>query len=152
MGPLLLSRLMELNETQTSILNIAFKIADDMGMLILDLKDLKSVLGYIGDNSKELRTEYGNMSSQSIGAIQRRLVVLEQQGGELFFGETALDINDFMVRDREGRGIINILAADELFNYPQLYSTFLLWLLAELFEELPEAGDVGKPKLVFFFR
>lgn len=151
MGPLLLSRLMELNETQSSILNIAFKIADDMGMLILDLKDLKAVLRYIGDNSKELRTEYGNMSSQSIGAIQRRVVVLEQQGGELFFGETALDINDFMARDRDGKGIINILASDELFNYPQLYSTFLLWLLAELFEELPEAGDVDKPKLVFFF-
>jgi hypothetical protein len=151
MGPLLLSRLMELNETQSSILNIAFKIADDMGMLILDLKDLKSVLIFIGDNSKELRMEYGNMSPQSIGAIQRRVVVLEQQGGEYFFGETALDINDFMVRDRNGKGIINILAADELFNYPQLYSTFLLWLLAELFEELPEAGDVEKPKLVFFF-
>jgi len=151
MGPLLLSRLMELNETQSSILNIAFKIADDMGMLILDLKDLKAVLTFIGDNSKELRKEYGNMSSQSIGAIQRRLVVLEQQGGEMFFGETALDINDFMAKDRDGKGIINILASDELFNYPQLYSTFLLWLLAELFEELPEAGDVEKPKLVFFF-
>lgn len=151
MGPLLLSRLLELNDTQSSILSITFKIADDMGMLLLDLKDLKSMLRYIGDNSSELRNEYGNITSQSVGTIQRKIIVLDEQGGELFFGEPALDINDFMKLDREGRGIINILAADELYNFPILYSTFLLWLLAELFEELPEVGDIEKPKLVFFF-
>lgn len=151
MGPLLLSRLMDLNETQAGILSIAFKIADDKGLLIIDMKDLKSLLMYVGDNANELRREYGNITAQSIGAIQRRLIVLEEQGAELFFGEPALDINDFMVRDREGKGVINILTSTELYNYPQLYSTFLLWLMAELFEELPEVGDIDKPKLVFFF-
>jgi DNA helicase HerA-like ATPase len=151
MGPLLLSRLLELNETQSSILTIAFKIADDMGMLILDLKDLRSMLMHIGDNASELRSEYGNISPQSIGAIQRKIIVLEEQGGNKFFGEPDLDIMDFMKLDREGKGVINILSSEELYNYPQLYSTFLLWFLSELFEELPEVGDVKKPKLVFFF-
>lgn len=151
MGPLLLSRLMDLNETQSGILSIAFKIADDKGLMIIDLKDLKSLLMYIGDNANDLRRQYGNITAQSIGAIQRRLIVLEEQGAELFFGEPALDINDFMARDREGKGVINILTSTELYNYPQLYSTFLLWLMAELFEELPEVGDLDKPKLVFFF-
>ncbi len=151
MGPLLLSRIMSLNETQSGILSVVFKIADDKGWLIIDLKDLKSTLQYVADHATSLRREYGNISVQSIGAIQRRLLVLEEQGGDLFFGEPALDIMDFIGRDRDGRGIINILSSETLYRQPQLYATFLLWLLAEIFEGLPEVGDMDKPKLVFFF-
>jgi len=151
MGPLLLSKLLNLNETQRGILNIVFKIADDMGMLLIDLKDLRAMLKYVGDNSKDFTTEYGSISKQSIGAIQRGLLALEEQGAEKFFGEPALDIFDLMKTDENGMGYINILAADRLFQFPELYSTFLLWLLAELFEELPEAGDLEKPKMVLFF-
>ncbi len=151
MGPLLLSRLLDLNDTQEGVMNIAFKLADDEGLLLLDFKDLRSMINFVGQNAKELTTKYGNVSPASIGAIQRRLLVLEQQGGENFFGEPALDLNDLMRTDSSGRGYINILAADQLMMNPKLYSTFLLWLLAELFEQLPEVGDPEKPKLVFFF-
>ena len=151
MGPLLLSRLLELNDTQEGVLNVAFKVADHEGLLILDLKDLRSLLNFVGENAKELTTEFGHVSKVSVGAIQRRLLTLEQQGGEHFFGEPALDLRDFMVVDRQSRGVINILAADQLMQSPRLYATFLLWLLSELFEELPEVGDPGKPELVFFF-
>ncbi|MGB7334720.1 MAG: helicase HerA-like C-terminal domain-containing protein [Salaquimonas sp.] len=151
MGPLILSRLMDLNETQEGVLNIAFKLADDEGMLLLDMKDLRSLLNDVAERSKELTTKYGYMSSQSIGAIQRQLLVIEQQGGEGFFGEPALDIKDLMRTTRDGRGSVNILAADKLMSSPRLYATFLLWLLSELFEELPEIGDPDRPRLVFFF-
>ena len=151
MGPLLFSRLLDLNATQEGVLNIAFKIADDEGLLLLDLKDLRSLLIEMGNRAKEISQIYGNVSNASIGAIQRGLLVLEQQGGENFFGERALDIADLMRTDRDGRGIISVLAADELMQSPRLYSTFLLWLLSELFEELPEVGNPDKPKLVFFF-
>lgn len=150
MGPIILGRLLNLNETQGGVLALVFKIADDNGLLLLDLKDLQEMLKFVGDNAKEFRTEYGNITTASIGAIQRGLVALEQQGGNSLFGEPAVELSDLM-RVSEGRGIINILAADRLFHAPKIYSTFLLWLLAELFEELPEAGDVEKPKLVFFF-
>ncbi len=154
MGPLLLSRLMGLNETQEGVLNILFKFADDNGLLLLDLKDLRETLALIGSD-KELQTQlkasYGNVSAASVGAIQRQLLVLEKQGGDRFFGEPALDLKDLMRVTRDGRGTINILAADRLMGSPQLYATFLLWLLSELFEELPEVGDPEKPKLVFFF-
>lgn len=151
MGPLLLRRLLELNDTQEGVLNIAFKLADDEGMLLLDLKDLRALLVDIQERSKEISSRYGNVSAASIGAIQRALLVLEQQGGENFFGERALDIADLMRTDRDGRGFISILAADELMRSPRLYATFLLWMLSELFEELPEVGDLDRPKLVFFF-
>lgn len=151
MGPVLLARLLQLNETQEGVLNIVFKFADDQGLLLLDLKDLRSMLAHVAENSKELTREYGNVSSTSIGAIQRQLLVLEQQGGDTFFGEPALELTDFMRTTTDGRGYINILAADQLMQSPKLYSTFLLWLLSELFEELPEVGDLDKPKLVFFF-
>ena len=151
MGPLLLSRLMSLNDTQEGVLNIAFKVADDEGMLLLDLKDLRSLLANMAKRKKDLASEYGYMSTQSIGAIQRQLLVIEQQGGENFFGEPALQIKDLMRTTRDGRGSVNILAADKLMSSPRLYATFLLWLLSELFEELPEVGDADKPKLVFFF-
>lgn len=151
MGPLLLARLLDLNETQEGVLNIAFKLADDEGMLLLDLKDLRALLLSMGERSSELTTAYGYVSKPSIGAIQRQLLVLEQQGGEGFFAEPALKISDLMRTTRDGRGAISILAADELMRSPRLYSTFLLWLLSELFEELPEVGDMDKPKLVFFF-
>ncbi len=151
MGPLLLSRLLGLNDTQEGVLNITFRLADDMGMLLIDLKDLRAMLQYVGSNSKEITLEYGNVSSQSIGAIQRSLLRLEDQGGDFFFGEPALDILDFIETDLNGHGIINVLASEELYNSPILYSTFLLWMLSELFEELPEVGDLDKPKLVFFF-
>ncbi len=151
MGPLLLARLLDLNETQEGVLNIAFQVADDEGLLILDLKDLKSLLQFVSKHGKELMSAYGNVSPRSVGAIQRRLLSLTQQGGRKFFGEPALELRDFMRRDRAGRGYINVLAADKLMMTPQLYATFLLWLLAELFEELPEVGDPDKPKLVFFF-
>jgi len=150
MGPLLLARLLDLNDTQEGVLQLVFKIADDRGMLLLDLKDLRAMVQFVGENAKEFTTEYGNVSAASIGAIQRSLLALDSQGGEHFFGEPMLDIGDLMQADR-GRGVLNILAADKLMNSPKLYSTFLLWLLAELFEQLPEAGDLEKPKLVFFF-
>ena len=151
MGPLLLSRLMGLNETQEGVLNLAFRVADEQGLLLLDLKDLRAIVSFVGENAAQLTTAYGNVSSTSVGAIQRQLLVLENQGGEKFFGEPALDIKDLMRTDRDGRGLISILAADKLMSSPRLYSTFLLWLMSELFEEMPEVGDPDKPKLVFFF-
>ena len=151
MGPLLFSRLLDLNDTQEGVLNIAFKLADDEGLLLLDLKDLRSLLIEIANRKKEISQTYGHVSTASIGAIQRGLLVLEQQGGKKFFGEQALDIADLMRVDEDGRGIISVLAADQLMHSPRLYSTFLLWLLSELFEELPEVGNPDKPKLVFFF-
>ncbi|QMU60626.1 MAG: DUF853 family protein [Gammaproteobacteria bacterium] len=151
MGPLLLSRLLDLNDTQEGVLNIAFKLADDEGLLLLDFKDLRSILNHVGENSAALTVDYGNVSKQSIGAIQRRLLVLEQQGAENFFGEPALELKDLMRSTEDGKGYINLFAADELMQNPRLYSTFLLWLLSELFEELPEVGDPDKPKMVFFF-
>ncbi|HAD03789.1 MAG: ATP-binding protein [Desulfuromonadales bacterium GWD2_61_12] len=151
MGPLLLARLFDLNDTQEGVLSLVFKIADDQGMLLLDLKDLQEMVRYVGDHAGEFRTSYGNISAASIGAIQRSLLTLEQQGGGRFFGEPALDLDDFIQTGAGGRGVINILAADQLMQTPKLYATFLLWLLAELFERLPEAGDPEKPKLVFFF-
>jgi len=151
MGPLLLGRMLNLNDTQEGVLNLVFKIADDRGMLLLDLKDLRAMLQYVGDNAKEFTTEYGNVSAASIGAIQRGLMQIEQQGGDKFFGEPMLDIHDFMQTDGSGHGVVNILAADKLMNSPRLYATFLLWMLSELFEQLPEIGDPDKPKLVFFF-
>ena len=151
MGPLLLGRMLNLNETQLGVLNLVFKIADDNGMLLLDLKDLRAMLQYVGDNAKEFTTEYGNVSAASVGAIQRGLLQIEQQGGDKFFGEPMLDIQDFMQTDTNGHGVVNILAADRLMNSPRLYATFLLWMLSELFEILPEIGDPEKPKLVFFF-
>jgi uncharacterized protein len=150
MGPLLLSRMLELNETQSGVLNLVFKVADDNGLLLLDLKDLRAMLQFVGDNAKSLTTNYGNVSAASIGAIQRGLLALEGQGGEAILGEPMLDIHDLMQTDR-GQGVINILAADRLMQTPKLYATLLLWLLSELFENLPEAGDLDKPKLVFFF-
>ncbi len=151
MGPLLLSRLMDLNEVQEGVLNICFRVADEQGLLLLDLKDLRSMLGYIAEHASELTVEYGNVSKPTVGTIQRQLLVLENQGGPKFFGEPALALKDFIHTDRDGRGIVNILAADKLLENPRLYATFLLWLLSELFEELPEVGDIDKPKLVFFF-
>jgi DNA helicase HerA-like ATPase len=151
MGPLLLSRLLNLNDTQSGVLSLAFKIADDNGMLLLDLKDLRAMIQFIGDNAKEFQTQYGNISSASIGAIQRNLLTLGEQGAESFFGEPALDLMDLIQTDGQGRGMINILAADQLILSPRVYATFLLWLLAELFEQLPEIGDPDKPRLVFFF-
>ncbi len=151
MGPTLLARLMGLNETQEGILTIAFELADDDGMLLLDMKDLRALLNYISDNRKEISREYGNVTSQSVAAIQRQLLKLERAGADEFFAEPALELSDLMKVDENGHGIVNILAADELINSPDLYSTFLLWLLSELFEELPEVGNPDKPKMVFFF-
>ena len=151
MGPLLLSRMLELNDTQEGVLNIAFRVADDDGLLLLDLKDLRAMLNHVGERGRELSTSYGNVSRSSVGAILRKLLVLEEQGGDVFFGEPALDIADLMRTTRDGRGYVNILAADKLMMSPRLYATFLLWLLSELFEELPEVGNPEKPKLVFFF-
>jgi DNA helicase HerA-like ATPase len=151
MGPRLLGRLFNLNDTQQGVLTLVFKIADDNGMLLLDTKDLQTMLQFVGDNSKAFKTTYGNVSAASIGAIQRSLLEMEHQGSVDFFGEPMLDINDLMQTDRKGRGVINILAADKLMNSPKLYSMFLLWMLSELFEILPEVGDPEKPKLVFFF-
>lgn len=151
MGPLLLARLMSLNDTQEGVLNIVFRIADEQGLLLLDLKDLRAMLAYVAQNAATLTTQYGNVSTQSVGAIQRQLLMLENQGADKFFGEPALDIRDLMRVDRAGYGVISILAADKLMGAPRLYSCFLLWLLAELFEQLPEVGDPEKPKLVFFF-
>ncbi len=151
MGPLILSRLLDLNDTQEGVINVAFKFADEEGLALLNLDDLRSTLRYIGDNRADFQNEYGNVSSASIGAIQRRLLVLEQQGAENFFGEPALDIWDMMRTGDGGMGQINILAADKLMESPRLYATFLLWLISELFEELPEVGDMEKPRMVFFF-
>ncbi len=151
MGPLLLSRLLDLNDTQEGVLTLAFRLADDEGLLLLDLKDLRALLVEVANRRKELSAEYGHVSTASVGAIQRRLLALEEQGAELFFGEPALDIKQFLDKAEDGAGLINILAADKLMQTPKLYATFLLWLLSELFEELPEIGDPEKPKLVFFF-
>ncbi|MBN8765895.1 MAG: ATP-binding protein [Thiobacillus sp. SCN 64-317] len=150
MGPLLLGRMLGLNDTQSGVLNLVFKVADDNGLLLLDLKDLRAMLAYVGENARQFTTDYGNVSSASIGAIQRGLLALESQGGEQIFGEPMLNIADLIQTDR-GRGVINILTADKLMQSPKLYATLLLWLLSELFEHLPEAGDLDKPKLVFFF-
>src|SRR3546814_335569 len=151
MGPLLLARLMNLNETQEGVLNIAFRVADEDGLLLLDLEDLQALLVHCAENAADLTARYGNVTKASVGAIQRQLLQLESQGGDRFFGEPALDIADLLKADEEGRGYVNILAADKLMASPKLYATFLLWLLSELFEELPEVGDLSKPKLVFFF-
>jgi DNA helicase HerA-like ATPase len=150
-GPVLLSRLLNLNDTQSGVLTLVFKVADDSGMLLLDIKDLQAMLVHVGENAKDLTLTYGNVSPASIGAIQRSLLALQEAGGDTFFGEPALNIEDLIQTDAQGRGVINILAADKLMMSPLVYSTFLLWLLSELFERLPEAGDLKKPKLVFFF-
>ncbi len=151
LGPLLLARMLNLNETQAGVLQLVFKIADDGGLLLLDMKDLRAMCQWVGDNASDFTTEYGNISAASIGAIQRGLMQIESQGGDQFFGEPMLNIADFMQTDTDGRGVVNILAADRLMNSPRLYATFLLWLLSELFENLPEVGDPDKPKIVFFF-
>lgn len=151
MGPVLLARLLGLNDTQEGVLNLVFRIADEQGLLLLDAKDLRAMLKHVADNARDFTTTYGNISSASIGAIQRNLLVLEQQGADRFFGEPMLNLDDLMQTDAQGRGIVNILAADQLMNSPRLYATFLLWLLSELFEKLPEVGDPDKPRLVFFF-
>ena len=151
MGPVLLSRLLNLTEVQAGVLNIVFKVADEHGLLLLDLKDLRAMLQYVGDNRAEFTTMYGNVSSASVGAIQRALLSFEGEGGELFFGEPALDIRDWMRTDIDGRGYINILSSDRLIQSPTVYSTFLLWMLTELFEKLPEVGDLDKPRMIFFF-
>ena len=151
MGPLLLSRMMDLNDVQEGVMNIAFRVADEQGLLLLDMKDLRAILSFTAEHAAELTTQYGNVSKQTVGTIQRQLLVLENQGGASFFGEPALALKDFMRTDSDGRGMINILVADKLMQSPRLYATFLLWMLSELFEELPEAGDPPKPKLVFFF-
>jgi len=151
MGPLLLGRMLNLNDTQEGVLQLVFKIADDQGLLLLDMKDLRAMCQFVGDNASQFTTQYGNISAASIGAIQRGLLQIEAQGGDKFFGEPMLNIADFMQTDAKGHGMVNILAADRLMNAPRLYATFLLWLLSELFEQLPEVGDLEKPKLVFFF-
>jgi len=151
MGPLLLARLMRLNDVQEGVLNIVFRLADDNGWLLLDIKDLRALLTHVADNSRDLSRQYGNISKASVGAIQRRLLTLETQGGDKLFGEPALDLADLMQTDEKGHGYVNLLAADKLIRTPALYSTFLLWLLSELFEQLPEVGDPDKPRLVFFF-
>ncbi len=151
MGPLLLGRLLNLNDTQRGVLTLVFKIADDGGLLLLDLKDLRAMLQFAGENASRFTTDYGNMSAASIGAIQRALLEVEQQGGAKFFAEPMLDIDDLLQTDAQGRGVVNILAADELMNRPKLYSTLLLWMLSELYEHLPEVGDPDKPTIVFFF-
>ena len=151
MGPLLLSRMMDLNDVQEGVLNIAFRVADEQGLLLLDLKDLRAILGYLADHAADLTTQYGNVTKATIGTIQRQLLVLENQGGTKFFGEPALALKDLMRTDSDGRGFVNILVADKLMENPRLYATFLLWLLSELFEQMPEVGDLDKPKLVFFF-
>ena len=151
LGPLLLARLLNLNDVQSGVLNIIFRIADDQGLLLLDFKDLRAITQYIGDNAKSFQNQYGNISSASVGAIQRGLLTLEQQGAEHFFGEPMLDIKDWMRPDSSGKGIINILSSEKLYQMPKLYAASLLWMLSELYEQLPEAGDLEKPKLVFFF-
>ncbi|MCC7058958.1 MAG: DUF853 family protein, partial [Burkholderiaceae bacterium] len=151
LGPLLLARMLGLNETQEGVLNLVFRIADERGLALLDAKDLRAMLQFIGDNARDFTTAYGNVSAASVGAIQRALLTLDQQGADRFLGEPMLNLDDLMQTDAQGRGVVNILAADQLINAPKLYATFLLWLLSELFERLPEVGDPDKPKLVFFF-
>lgn len=151
MGPLLLGRLLQLNDTQAGVLNLVFRIADEHGLLLLDLKDLRAMMQYVGDNAAAFTTRYGNISPASVGAIQRNLLALESQGADKFFAEPALNFDDFLQTDADGRGVVNILAADRLLQSPKIYATFLLWLLSELFERLPEVGDLPQPKLVFFF-
>ncbi|HSV47862.1 MAG TPA: helicase HerA-like domain-containing protein, partial [Ramlibacter sp.] len=151
MGPLLLARMLNLNETQAGVLQIVFRIADANGLLLLDLKDLRAMLQHVGENARQYTTEYGNISAASVGAIQRGLLQIESQGGDRFFGEPMLNIADFLQTDAKGHGVVNVLAADRLLNAPRLYATFLLWMLSELFETLPEIGDPDQPKLVFFF-
>ncbi|MCE9557375.1 MAG: DUF853 domain-containing protein [Armatimonadetes bacterium] len=151
MGPLLLSRLLQLNEVQEGVLNVVFKVADERGLLLLDMKDLRSMLNFVADNAAEFRAEYGNVTSTTVGTIQRQLLVLEEQGADKFFGEPALQLSDLIRTTNDGRGIVNILAADKLMQSPRLYATFLLWMLSELWETLPEVGDLPQPKLVFFF-
>jgi DNA helicase HerA-like ATPase len=151
MGPLLLARLLNLNETQEGVLNVVFHIADEQGLLLIDLKDLQAMLQYVAQNAAEYTTKHGNVSAASVGAIQRALLVIEREGGSHFFGEPALNLADLMQTAEDGRGVVNILAADQLMNAPRTYAAFMLWLLSELFEQLPEIGDVDKPKLVFFF-
>ena len=151
LGPLILGRLLQLNDTQTGVLSLVFRIADENGLLLLDSKDLRAMLQFVGDNAAQFTTEYGNISAASIGAIQRNLLALDDQGADKFFGEPALNLDDLLQTDSAGRGVVNILSADRLMQSPKVYSTFLLWLLSELFERLPEAGDLPKPKLVFFF-
>lgn len=151
MGPLLIARMLSLNEVQEGVLHLAFRIADESGLLILDAKDLRSIIQFVGENASSLRTKYGNISSASVGAIQRRLLALEDQGADQFFGEPMLNLADMMQTDINGRGVVNVLAADQLLNSPRLYASFLLWLMSELFEELPEVGDPEKPRFVFFF-
>src|SRR3954453_6312842 len=151
MGPLLLSRMMDLNDVQEGVLNIAFRVADEQGLLLLDLKDLRAMLAYLAEHADELTTQYGNVSKATIGTIQRQLLVLENQGATKFFGEPALALTDFMKKSSDGRGYVNILVADKLMENPRLYATFLLGLLSELFKQMPEVGDLAKPKLVFFF-
>ena len=151
MGPLLLARLLELNDTQEGILNIAFRVADDNSLPVLDLKDLRALLQFVADNESDIETKYGNLAKASIGAIQRQLLMLENQGADKFLGEPALELTDFIHTDRDGRGTVNILAADKLMTKPRLYASFLVWMLSELFEVLPEVGDLDRPKLVFFF-
>ena len=150
LGPLLLGRMLNLNETQSGVMQLAFKIADDNGLL-LDTKDLRAMLQHLGDNAATFQTEYGNISAASIGAIQRGLLALSEQGGEQFFGESMLNLDDMLQTDANGKGVVNILAADQLLQSPRLYSTFLLWMLSELYEHLPEVGDLDQPKIVFFF-
>jgi DNA helicase HerA-like ATPase len=151
LGPLLLARMLNLNEVQQGVLQLVFKIADDNGWLLLDIKDLRAMLQHVGEKAAEFQTEYGNISAASIGAIQRGLIAIDEQGGDRFFGEPMLNIQDFMQTDASGKGVVNILAADKLLHAPRLYAIFLLWMLSELFEQLPEVGDLEKPKLVFFF-
>jgi len=151
LGPLLLARMLNLNDVQQGVLQLVFRIADDNGLLLLDLKDLRTMLQHVGENAAQFQTEYGNISAASIGAIQRGLIAVEEQGGDRFFGEPMLNLQDFMQTDADGRGMVNILAADKLLNAPRLYAIFLLWMLSELFEQLPEVGDLDQPKLVFFF-
>jgi DNA helicase HerA-like ATPase len=151
MGPILLARILNLNETQSALLTLVFRVADDNGLLLLDLKDLRAMVQYVGENARDLSKTYGNVSAASIAAIQRGLLTLEEQGGNTFFGEPALDLDDLLQTDKDGRGVINLLTADTLLRSPRLYATFLLWLLSELFEKLPEVGDPEKPRLVFFF-
>ena len=151
LGPLLLARLFNLNDTQEGVLSIVFKVADDQGLLLLDLKDLRALLQFVADNQAAFKTRYGNVSAASVGAIQRALTQIEQQGGQRFFGEPMLDVHDLLQTDGNGHGLVNVLAADKLLQTPRVYACFLLWLLAELFEQLPEAGDLDKPKFVFFF-
>ena len=151
LGPLLLARMLNLNEVRQGVLQLVFKVADDHGLLLLDLKDLRAMLQHVSEHAPELQTEYGNISAASIGAIQRGILAIGEQGGDRFFGEPMLNIDDFMQTDGAGRGVVNILAADKLLHAPHLYAVFLLWMLSELFERLPEVGDLDKPKLVFFF-